>query len=94
MVFDRDKEGLWEQILRIRAEKAKFPYKVPRVSLALSSPGLYTHILKVGEVVIFKSSPIGYHSVLVRKTFTAPNGLINIEFGTGYILQVESSLLF
>ena len=64
------------------------------MSLALSSPGLYPHILKVGEVAIFKSSPIGSHSVLIRKTFINPDGLIDIEFETGYILQVESGLLF
>ena len=64
------------------------------MSLALNSQGLYPHIIKVGEVAIFRTNPTGSYSVLVRKTFTGPDGLIEIEFGTGYILEVESGSLF
>ena len=64
------------------------------MSLGRSSPDLYPHILLVREVLIYKSSGKGYHSVLVRKMFTGPDGLINIEFGTGYNLKVASRSLF
>ena len=64
------------------------------MSLALSSPGLYPDILNVGEVAIFKTSAIGSHSALIRKTFTGLGSLIEIEFGTRYILEVESGSLF
>ena len=94
MTFNREKEHSWEQILRVRAEQANPPYEVPSVRLTLSSQVLYSHILKVGGVVIFRTSPTGSYSVLVRKTFTGPDGLIEIEFGTGYILEVESGSLF
>ena len=64
------------------------------MSLARSSPGLYPHILKMGEVAIYKSSGIGSKSILVRKTFTGLDSLIDIEFENGHILQVASGLLF
>ena len=94
LAFDQEKEDSWEQILRVRAEQANSPQEVLSVSAALNSQGLYSHILKVGKVAVYRTSTKGSYSVLIRKTFTGPDGFIKIEFGTGCILEVKSGSLF
>ena len=92
--FGRNVEDSWEQIVRVHFDQRNSPIEVLSVALAQSLVNPYPHILKVGEVVVYKSGRQGRHFVLVRTTFTGPDRLIEIEFETGRILRVESGSLF
>ena len=91
--FDRDVEKAWEQIVRVHHDQRTSPTEVPSVALAQSSIP-YPHILKVGEVAVYKSNRQGRLPVLIRKTFSGPDRLIEVEFETGYIGKVEGWSLF
>ena len=94
LTFDREIETSYQQINRVHREQWNNPVEVPCVRLAQSSFTPCRHILKVGEVALFKSGPQGRLQVLVRTTFTGPDREIEIEFSTGYIFRVPSWLLF
>ena len=92
--FNRNEEKAWEQIARVYYDQKNSPTEVPSVALAQSSVTPYTHILKVGEVAVYKSNRRGRLPVLVRTTFSSPDRLIEVEFETGHIAEVESWSLF
>ena len=90
LTFDREIENPYQQIARIHAEQRDNAVEVPSVALAQSLVNPCPHILKVGEVALFKVGPQGRLQVLVRTTFTGPDREIEIEFTTGYIYRVPS----
>ena len=92
--FDRDVEKAWEQIVRVHHDQRTSPTEVTSVALAQSSVNPYPHILKVGEVAVYKSYHKGRLPVLIRNTFTGPDRLIEVEFETGRIRRVEGLALF
>ena len=91
--FDRNVEKAWEQILRVHDDQRTSPTEVTSVALAQSSVP-YPHILKVGEVAVYKSYHKGRLPVLIRNTFSGPDRLIEVEFETGRIRKVEGLALF
>jgi len=93
LTFDREIETPYQQIARIHAEQRNNAVEVPCVRLAQSSVNPCPHILKVGEVALFKVGPQGRLQVLVRTTFTGPDREIEIEFTTGLFARVPSWLL-
>ena len=94
LAFDRNVEESWEKIVRVHFNQRKSPIEVPSVALAQCLVNPYPHILKVGEVAVYKSGRQGRHCVLVITTFTGPDRLIDIECETGRILKVKSGSLF